>query len=253
MAQAASNRQRASNLVSLCQPQLQKLRRRWIDWRLSLGWFKTLKSIPDHWTLLIQVLTLWFTWDALRRSLAPAWRASGCGGTCSAMESGRIFTNVCLPRNPACPRALCLLPFRVDWVWFDQRMDNAFTPTCDETSSAKARLFQSAGLDNLHPGVLKELAEGLSVPLRLVFSNSWNAEDASEDWAKVEATMPACKQCKWNKRGKYNSGSVTFNLVQTNGLIQSTQHGRIFMLKISCLKEWSINLSLCIFKSCDSV
>ncbi|XP_060105758.1 apoptosis-inducing factor 3 isoform X1 [Heteronotia binoei] len=60
------------------------------------------------------------------------------------------------------------------------------------------RLSIGSGPDNLHPTVLKELAEELSAPLRLIFNKSWNTEDVPEDWTKAEASMSVYKKSKRN-------------------------------------------------------
>nr|XP_028566351.1 apoptosis-inducing factor 3 isoform X3 [Podarcis muralis] len=55
------------------------------------------------------------------------------------------------------------------------------------------------GPDNSRPNVLKELAEELSEPLRLILSKSWNTEDISEDWKKADVSVPVFKKSKRNE------------------------------------------------------
>ncbi|XP_063171705.1 apoptosis-inducing factor 3 [Candoia aspera] len=55
------------------------------------------------------------------------------------------------------------------------------------------------GPNNLPVSVLKDLAEELSAPLRLIFNNSWSTEDVPEEWKTAEATLPVFKKSRRNE------------------------------------------------------
>lgn len=57
--------------------------------------------------------------------------------------------------------------------------------------------FKSAGLDNLLPRALQQLAEKLSGPLMLIFNKSWNTREDLDGWKHANAAL-ICKRGKWD-------------------------------------------------------
>ncbi|XP_061495614.1 uncharacterized protein LOC133390587 isoform X2 [Rhineura floridana] len=56
--------------------------------------------------------------------------------------------------------------------------------------------FKSPGPDELHPRVLKELADVLSEPLAIIFEKSWRTGEVPEDWRQLVG-KPYSKSGRW--------------------------------------------------------
>ena len=69
-------------------------------------------------------------------------------------------------------------------------------------------IFKSVGPDDLHPRVLKELAEVFASPLAWLYEHSWCSGEVLEDWKR--ATMvPIFKKGKKEDPGNYRPVSLT--------------------------------------------
>ena len=68
--------------------------------------------------------------------------------------------------------------------------------------------FKSPGSDELHPRVLKELAEELSEPLSIIFLKLWEAGEVQEDWRRVNV-VPIFKKGKKEEPGNCRPVSLT--------------------------------------------
>ncbi|XP_077149043.1 P2X purinoceptor 4 isoform X1 [Ranitomeya variabilis] len=66
----------------------------------------------------------------------------------------------------------------------------------------------SPGPDELHPRVLKEIAEEIFEPLSIIFENSWRTGEVPEDWRRANV-VPIFKQGKKVDPGNYRPVSLT--------------------------------------------
>jgi len=48
--------------------------------------------------------------------------------------------------------------------------------------------YKSVGLDGIHPGVLRELAEELAKPLSIIYQQSWLTGEVPDEWRIVNLT-----------------------------------------------------------------
>lgn len=48
--------------------------------------------------------------------------------------------------------------------------------------------YRSTGLDDMHPRVLKKLAEMVAEPLSMIFEKSWLSGEVPGDWKKGHVT-----------------------------------------------------------------
>ncbi|CAM5095586.1 unnamed protein product [Natator depressus] len=64
------------------------------------------------------------------------------------------------------------------------------------------------GPDELHPRVLKELADVIAEPLAIIFENSWRMGEVPDDWKKAKV-VPIFKKGKKEDPGNYRPVSLT--------------------------------------------
>ena len=106
--------------------------------------------------------------------------------------------------------------------------------------------FKSPGPDELHPRVIKELAEELSEPLSIIFEKSWRTGEVPDDWRRANV-VPIFKKGKKEEPGNYRPVSLTsipgkiFEQIikksvckhlENNAVITRSQHG--FVKNKSC-------------------
>ena len=105
----------------------------------------------------------------------------------------------------------------------------------------------SIGLDEIHPRVLRELAEAIAEPLSIIYQRSLLTGEVPEDWRLASVTLIYKKGCKEDP-GTYRPVSLSsvpgkvmeqivlreiMRYVQDNWGIRPSQHG--FMKCRSCL------------------
>ncbi|KFQ46106.1 hypothetical protein N333_04586, partial [Nestor notabilis] len=69
-------------------------------------------------------------------------------------------------------------------------------------------VHKSMGPDEIHPQVLKELANEVAKPLSVIFERSWQTGDVPDDWKKGNVT-PIFKKGKVENLATYRSVSLT--------------------------------------------
>ena len=135
-------------------------------------------------------------------------------------------------------------------------LDSIAVPTMGDISFAEDEVKQqldtlnknkSEGPDEIHPAILRHLAEILARPLTNLFNKSLNSETLPEDW-KMAAVIPIHKGGRKDTAGNYRPVSLTSVVLKvmerllrdkigkhlsTHDLISAQQHG--FMRNRSCL------------------
>ncbi|KFQ45842.1 hypothetical protein N333_09138, partial [Nestor notabilis] len=69
-------------------------------------------------------------------------------------------------------------------------------------------VHKSMGPDEIHPQVLKELANEVAKPLSIIFERSWEEGELPDDWKKGNIT-PIFKKEKMGEPGNYRPVSLT--------------------------------------------
>uniref|UniRef100_A0A670HWE4 Reverse transcriptase domain-containing protein n=1 Tax=Podarcis muralis TaxID=64176 RepID=A0A670HWE4_PODMU len=111
---------------------------------------------------------------------------------------------------------------------------------------ASLDVFKSPGPDELHPRVLKELADVISEPLAVIFENSWRTGEVPADWRRANV-VPIFKKGKREDPNNYRPVSLTSipgkileqiikqtvcEHLERNAVITNSQHG--FLKNKSC-------------------
>uniref|UniRef100_UPI00109F2E4C uncharacterized protein LOC114596483 n=1 Tax=Podarcis muralis TaxID=64176 RepID=UPI00109F2E4C len=111
---------------------------------------------------------------------------------------------------------------------------------------ASLDVFKSPGPDELHPRVLKELADVISEPLAVIFENSWRTGEVPADWRRANV-VPIFKKGEREDPNNYRPVSLTSipgkileqiikqtvcEHLERNAVITNSQHG--FLKNKSC-------------------
>ncbi|GAB0206203.1 mitochondrial enolase superfamily member 1 [Grus japonensis] len=141
----------------------------------------------------------------MRENIGPLWNETGDLVT-QDMEKAEVlndffasvFTSKCLSHTAQVTEGR-------DW-------ENAEPPTVGEDQVREylrnLKVHKSMGPDEMHPWVLRELADEVARPLSIIFEKSWQSGEVPPDWKRGNIT-PIFKKGKKEDPGNYRPVSLT--------------------------------------------